>query len=69
MRFARPAISLFIVLGLSLIGLHLAPILASAIDITELQAGLMTGAGITWAAFQATALLYNAEPTPSTHQD
>lgn len=69
MRFARPAISVFIVLGLSLIGLHIAPILADAVDITELQAGLMTGAAITWAAFQVTALLYNAEPAPAPRQD
>lgn len=68
MRLARPVIAVFIVLGLSLIGLHLAPVLAQAVDITDLQAGLMTGAVITWAAFQIVAMLPGTEPAP-THQD
>lgn len=69
MRLARLAVSAFSVLGLSLIGLHLAPVLAQAVDITDLQAGLMTGAGVTWAAFQIVAMLPGAEPAPTTHQD
>jgi hypothetical protein len=68
-RLARPVIAAFIVLGLSLIGLHLAPILAQAVDITDLQAGLMTGAVITWAAFQIVAMLPGAEPAATTDQN
>ncbi|GGU91109.1 hypothetical protein GCM10010275_30220 [Streptomyces litmocidini] len=66
----RLAISVFAVLGLSLIGLYLAPVLAQAADITEIQAGLMTGAVITWAAFRIVAMLPDTQPEAApTHQD
>ena len=66
----RLAISAFTVLGLSLIGLYLAPILAEAADITEIQAGLIAGAVITWAAFRIDAMLPDAQPEPApTQQD
>ncbi|MEU2236159.1 hypothetical protein [Streptomyces vietnamensis] len=68
MRLIRPAVSILIVLGLSLIGLHLAPVLAQAADITDIQAGLITGVAITWAAFQIVAMLPDTEPAPTTDQ-
>jgi hypothetical protein len=63
MRIARPLISTFVVLGLTLIGLHVGPLLARAADLTDLQSGVIVGVVITWAAFQITAMLPGAEPT------
>ncbi|TXS22416.1 hypothetical protein EAO70_06025 [Streptomyces sp. adm13(2018)] len=60
----RIAVSLLIALGLGLVGVHLAPVLAQAADITESQAGLIFGVVITWAGFQIAAMLPGAEPTP-----
>ena len=57
MRLARLAVSVFSVLALSLIGLYLAPVLAQAADITDLQAGLIAGAVVTWAVYRIDALL------------
>lgn len=68
MRLARLAVSVFSVLGLSLIGLYLSPILAQAVDITDLQAGLITGAVITWAAYRIDAMLPDSHAA-TTHQD
>ncbi|MFF5919573.1 hypothetical protein ACFY8C_14625 [Streptomyces flavochromogenes] len=65
MRFARPAISVFVVLGLTLIGLYLAPVLAKAADITDLQAGLIAGAVVTWATFRIDAMLPDTQPAPT----
>lgn len=64
----RLAASLFSVLGLSLIGLYLAPVLARAADITDLQAGLIAGVAVTWAAYRIDAMLPTAQPDP-TQQD
>lgn len=68
MRFTRPLFSAAIVLGLALIGLALAPILAEAADLNDIQAGLITGVVIAWAAFQVNAMLPGAE-TAATQQD
>ncbi|MFD3532061.1 hypothetical protein [Streptomyces sp. NPDC058664] len=68
MRLVRLAISVFTVLGLSLIGLHLAPVLAQAADITDLQAGLIAGVVITWATFRVVAMLPDTQLAP-TQQD
>ncbi|MFH8627779.1 hypothetical protein ACH4A8_38830 [Streptomyces vietnamensis] len=68
MRLIRPAVSILIALGLSLIGLHLAPVLAQAADITDIKAGLIAGVAITWAAFRIVAMLPDTEPTPTTDQ-
>lgn len=68
MRIARPVISAFVVLGLTLIGLHLGPLLAEAADLTDLQAGLIVGVAIAWAAYQIVAMLPGTEPTPTTDQ-
>lgn len=68
MRYARPLVSVFSVLGLTLIGVHLVPVLARAVDITDSQAGFIAGAIVTWAVFRIDALLPAAQPDP-TQQD
>ncbi|MFE7510164.1 hypothetical protein ACFU8I_02885 [Streptomyces sp. NPDC057540] len=68
MRLFRFVFPLLLVLGLSLIGLYLGPALAHAADITDLQAGLIVGVVITWAAFRIAAVLPDTEPTPTTDQ-
>ncbi|WP_030319633.1 hypothetical protein [Streptomyces flavochromogenes] len=64
----RLAVPILTALGLSLIGVRLAPVLAHAADITDSAAGLIAGAVITWATFQVAAMLPHPESTP-THQD
>ena len=68
MRFARPAVSAFVVVGLTLIGLHLGPLVARAADLTDLQAGLIVGSVITWTAFRIDSMLYRAELAPTNQQ-
>ncbi|MER6098369.1 hypothetical protein ABT154_21425 [Streptomyces sp. NPDC001728] len=68
MRLIRLAVSILIVLGLSLIGLYLGPVLAEAADLTDIQAGLITGVVITWATFQVNAMLSDSEPAATTDQ-
>ncbi|MEU2075445.1 hypothetical protein [Streptomyces sp. NPDC013489] len=59
---------LFTVLGLSLIGVRLAPVLAQAADITDSAAGLIAGVVITWAVYRIDAMLPDPE-SPPTQQD
>ncbi|MEE1813529.1 hypothetical protein PUR59_00490 [Streptomyces sp. SP18ES09] len=68
MRITRSLLRAAVVLGLALVGLALAPVFAEAADLTDIQAGLITGVVITWATFQVNALLSDAEPA-ATHQD
>lgn len=63
MRYARHLITLFAVLAFSLLGLYLGASLARIADITELQAGLMTGAVITWAVFRIDVMVHAATDT------
>ena len=62
MRIARLLISVAVVAALGFLGVHLAPALARIADLTDIQAGLMFGAVITWAAFRIDALIH---PTPT----
>ncbi|MFE6815263.1 hypothetical protein [Streptomyces sp. NPDC057677] len=64
----RLALSVLATLGLSLVGVHLAPVLAQAADLTDIQAGLIAGVVITWAVYQVNAMLSDSEPA-ATHQD
>lgn len=64
MRYARHLVTVFAVLALSFLGLHLGPGLARVADLTELQAGLIVGAVITWALFRIDAMV-----NPAAQQD
>ncbi|MEU7032705.1 hypothetical protein ABZ958_03340 [Streptomyces sp. NPDC046237] len=65
----RRLIPVFSLLALVLVGLYLGPTLARIAGITELQAGLIVGAAITWAVFQIDALVSNAQPEPTRQQN
>ncbi|MFJ7990253.1 hypothetical protein [Streptomyces sp. NPDC096351] len=62
MRFARYTITLLIAFGLPVIGLHLAPLIAQATTLSQIQAGMATGVLVTLAAFQSVGLLHRPEP-------